>query len=181
MSVANEWDVELNMSMFFSHDSKKTNYWGRVFINGRQPNPQEHEDCSWCQRRKTRLLWLMWPSNQRILKDIRASSLRCSLKFFGRPSSSSLPCLPSQPMAARVITELHYKVWFTHILCIVFSLRLLDYDIVVEQVELPTLLGIENWTACSFSYSDAFFGLGGGCLGGGWPFFKPRWLQKIVR
>ena len=84
-------------------------------------------------------------------------------------------------MAARVITELHYKVWFTHILCIVFSLRLLDYDIVVEQVELPTLLGIENWTACSFSYSDAFFGLGGGCLGGGWPFSKPRWLQKIVR
>ena len=170
------------MTRRFFHMAKgKQTAKGVCFINGQQPNSQEHEDCSWWQRRKTRLLWPMWPSTEHILKDIRASSSRCSLKFFGRPSSSSLPCLPSQPMAARVITELHYKVWFTHILCIVFSLRLLDYDIVVEQVELPTLLGIENWTACSFSFSDAFFGLGGGCLGGSWFFSKPRWLQKIVR
>ena len=97
-------------------------------------NMKVAQQCSWCQRRKTQLLWLMWPSNQRILKDIRASSLRCSLKFFSRPSNSSLPCLPSQPMTARVITELHYKVWFTHILCIVFSCR-------TSRVTYPTW----NW------------------------------------
>ena len=98
------------MTRRFFHMAKgKQTAKGVCFINGQQPNSQEHEDCSWCQRRKTRLLWPMWPSTEHILKDIRASSSRCSLKFFGRPSSSSLPCLPSQPMTARVILELHCK------------------------------------------------------------------------
>ena len=45
-----------------------------LYSHKRQPNSQEHEDCSGWQRRKTRLLWLMWPSTQRIGKVIRASS-----------------------------------------------------------------------------------------------------------
>ena len=44
-----------------------------MFINERQPNSQEHEDCLEWQRRKTRLLWLMRPSTQCIGKDIGAS------------------------------------------------------------------------------------------------------------
>ena len=46
-------------------------------MNERQPNSLEHEKCSsleW-QHRKTRLLWLMWPSSQCLGKSIRASPL----------------------------------------------------------------------------------------------------------
>ena len=52
----------------------KTNC-SRRFMNKRQPNSREHEGCWGWQRRKTSLLWLMWPSTQRIGKDINASSL----------------------------------------------------------------------------------------------------------
>ena len=44
-------------------------------MNKRQPNSWEHEGCWGWLRRKTSLLWLMWPSTQRIGKDIKASSL----------------------------------------------------------------------------------------------------------
>ena len=44
-------------------------------MNKRRPNWQECEGCLGWQRRKTRLLWLLWPSTQRIGKDPRASSL----------------------------------------------------------------------------------------------------------
>ena len=47
---------------------------GLCFMNARQPNSQEHKDYSVWQRRKTRLLWLRWPSAQSIGKDVRASS-----------------------------------------------------------------------------------------------------------
>ena len=58
----------------FSCDENKTNC-SRRFMNKRQPNSREHEGCWGWQRRKTSLLWLMWPSTQRIGKDIKASSL----------------------------------------------------------------------------------------------------------
>ena len=38
---------------------------GVCFMNERQSNSQEHEDCSGWQQRNTRLQWLMWPSTQR--------------------------------------------------------------------------------------------------------------------
>ena len=44
-------------------------------MNKRQPNSWEHEGCWGWLRRKTSLLWLMWPSTQRIGKGIKASSL----------------------------------------------------------------------------------------------------------
>ena len=44
-------------------------------MNERQPNSSENKDCSGWQRRDTRLQLLMWPSTQRIGKDINASSL----------------------------------------------------------------------------------------------------------
>ena len=47
---------------------------GVCFMNTRHPNSQEHEDCQVWQRRKTRLLWPMWPSTRRIGKDIKVSS-----------------------------------------------------------------------------------------------------------
>ena len=53
----------------FSHDNYKTNRSSVCFMNERQPNLPEHEDCSGLQR----------PSTQRIRKDIRASS-----QFFSR-------------------------------------------------------------------------------------------------
>ena len=43
-------------------------------MNERRLNSLKHEDRSRWQRRKTRQQWLMWPSTQRIGKDIRASS-----------------------------------------------------------------------------------------------------------
>ena len=43
-------------------------------MNERQPNSPEHKDCSGWQHRRTWLQWLMWPSTQRIGKDIGASS-----------------------------------------------------------------------------------------------------------
>ena len=46
--------------LFFSHD--KQNARGMCDVNERQSNPQQHEDWSVGQRRKTRPLWLMWPS-----------------------------------------------------------------------------------------------------------------------
>ena len=53
--------------------TKQTAY-GVCFMNTRHPNSQEHEDCQVWQRRKTRLLWPMWPSTRRIGKDIKISS-----------------------------------------------------------------------------------------------------------
>ena len=53
--------------------TKQTAY-GVCFMNTRHPNSQEHEDCQVWQRRKTRLLWPMWPSTRRIGKDIKVSS-----------------------------------------------------------------------------------------------------------
>ena len=44
-------------------------------MNKRQPNSWEHEGCWGWLCRKTSLLWLMWPSTQRIGKGIKASSL----------------------------------------------------------------------------------------------------------
>ena len=43
-------------------------------MNERQPNSKEHKDSSGWQRRKTRLMWLMWPSTQPIGMYIKASS-----------------------------------------------------------------------------------------------------------
>ena len=43
-------------------------------MSQRQPNLQEQNDLSGIQRRKTRLLWLMWASTQRMGKYIRVSS-----------------------------------------------------------------------------------------------------------
>ena len=50
---------------------------------------REYEDRSGWQRHKTRLQWLMWPSTQRIGKDVRASSY-----FFTRRAADevSVPC-----------------------------------------------------------------------------------------
>ena len=53
---------------------RKQTVQGECFMNERQPNSPGHEDRSEWQRSKTRLQWLMWPSNQRIGKVIRASS-----------------------------------------------------------------------------------------------------------
>ena len=50
---------------------------GVCFMNERQPNSWELEDRSGWQRRNIRLLWLMWPSTQRI--GILEWALSCSL------------------------------------------------------------------------------------------------------
>ena len=55
-------------------------------MNEWQPNSPEHKDRSGWQRRDTRLQWLMWPSTQRIGKDIRASSY-----FFTRRAADVVP------------------------------------------------------------------------------------------
>ena len=48
--------------LFFSHDKQNARGMCDVNSNERQSNPQEHEDWSVGERRKTRPLWLMWPS-----------------------------------------------------------------------------------------------------------------------
>ena len=58
----------------FHMTSRKQTVQGECFMNERQPNSPEHKNRSGWQRRDTRLQWLMWPSTQRIGKDIRASS-----------------------------------------------------------------------------------------------------------
>ena len=58
----------------FHMTSRKQTVQGECFMNKRQPNSPQHEDHSRWQCRDTRLQWLMWPSTQRIGKDIRASS-----------------------------------------------------------------------------------------------------------
>ena len=55
------------------------------FTNEWQPNSQEHEDCSRWQRRKTWLLWPMWPYIQCFEQDIRAS-----FKLFTRREDDSI-------------------------------------------------------------------------------------------
>ena len=69
-----------------SHDKWKQTVQGECFVNERQPNSPEHKDRSGWQRRDTRLQWLMWPSTQRIGKDIGASSY-----FFTRRAADVLP------------------------------------------------------------------------------------------
>ena len=64
--------------------TKQTAY-GVCFMNTRHPNSQEHEDCQVWQRRKTRLLWPMWPSTRRIGKDIKVSSW-----FFTRGAADAI-------------------------------------------------------------------------------------------
>ena len=64
--------------------TKQTAY-GVCFMNKRHPNSQEHEDCQVWQRRKTRLLWPMWPSTRRIGKDIKVSSW-----FFTRGAADAI-------------------------------------------------------------------------------------------
>ena len=59
---------------FFTWQVENEAFKANFFINERHPNSPEHEDRSGWQRRKTWLQWLMWPSTQRIGKDIRASS-----------------------------------------------------------------------------------------------------------
>ena len=66
--------------------SGKQTVQGECFVNERQPNSPEHKDRSGWQRRDTRLQWLMWPSTQRIGKDIRASSY-----FFTRRAADVVP------------------------------------------------------------------------------------------
>ena len=44
-----------------------------VFYERTTAEFQKHEDRSWWHHRKTRLLWLLWPSTQWIGKDIRAN------------------------------------------------------------------------------------------------------------
>ena len=58
----------------FHMTSRKQTVQGECFKNERQPNSPEHKNRSGWQHRDTRLQWLMWPSTQRIGKDIRASS-----------------------------------------------------------------------------------------------------------
>ena len=58
---------------FFHMTSRKQTVQGECFINERQSNSPKYKDRSGWQRRDTRLQWLMWPSTQRIGKDIRAS------------------------------------------------------------------------------------------------------------
>ena len=60
--------------------SRKQPVQGKCFMNERQPNSPEHEDRSGWQRCKTRLQWLMWPSTQRIGKDIREGSYFFTLR-----------------------------------------------------------------------------------------------------
>ena len=64
--------------------TKQTAY-GVCFMNTRHPNSQEHEDCQVWQRRKTRLLWPMWPSTRRIGKDIKVNSW-----FFTRGAADAI-------------------------------------------------------------------------------------------
>ena len=64
--------------------TKQTAY-GVCFMNKRHPNSLEHEDCQVWQRRKTRLLWPMWPSTRRIGKDIKVSSW-----FFTRGAADAI-------------------------------------------------------------------------------------------
>ena len=71
-SVKSGQIVALKNKQGFSCDENKLL---KAFMNKRQPNSREHEGCWGWQRRKTSLLWLMWPSTQRIGKDINASSL----------------------------------------------------------------------------------------------------------
>ena len=70
----------------FHMTSRKQTVQGECFMNERQPNSSEHKDCSGWQRRDTRLQLLMWPSTQRIGKDIRASSY-----FFTRRAADVVP------------------------------------------------------------------------------------------
>ena len=58
----------------FHMTSRKQTVQGECFMSERQSNLPEHKDRSGWQGRDTRLQWLMWPSTERIGKDIRASS-----------------------------------------------------------------------------------------------------------
>ena len=73
-------EIRLNESsektrVFLHMAIRKQTAQGLCFMNEQQPNSKEHKDCSEWQSRKTRLLWLMLPSTQRISKNISASSL----------------------------------------------------------------------------------------------------------
>ena len=70
----------------FHMTSRKQTVQGECFMNEQQSNSPEHKDRSGWQRRDTRLQWLMWPSTQRIGKDIRASSY-----FFTRRAADVVP------------------------------------------------------------------------------------------
>ena len=70
----------------FHMTSRKQTVQGECFKNERQPNSPEHKNRSGWQHRDTRLQWLMWPSTQRIGKDIRASSY-----FFTRRAADVVP------------------------------------------------------------------------------------------
>ena len=70
----------------FHMTSRKQTVQGECFKNERQPNSPEHKNRSGWQHRDTRLQWLMWPSTQRIGKDIRANSY-----FFTRRAADVLP------------------------------------------------------------------------------------------
>ena len=84
VQITNSAELWLIKTIKFLHmPSRKQTVQGERFMNERKPNSPEHEDCSGWQHRKTRLQWLMWPSTQRIKKDIRASSNVFSLE--GRP------------------------------------------------------------------------------------------------
>ena len=73
-------------TQIFHMTSRKQTVQGEGFMNERQPNSREHRDRSGWQPRDTRLQWLMWPSTQRIGKDIRASSY-----FFTRRAAVVVP------------------------------------------------------------------------------------------
>ena len=70
----------------FHMTSRKQTVQGECFMNERQPNSPEHKNRSGWQHRDTRLQWLMWPSTQRIGKDIRANSY-----FLTRRADNVLP------------------------------------------------------------------------------------------
>ena len=62
-----QFEAHKNTRVFFHMAIRKQTDQGACFVNERQPNLKKHEDFSRWQRRKTRLLWLMWPS----IKTIR--------------------------------------------------------------------------------------------------------------
>ena len=112
---------------------RKQTAQGVCFKNKRQPNSREHESCWGWQRHKTRLLWLMWPSTQRIGKEIKASSL------FSR-------------RAADVISEIFFTATTgdrsrSHIILVSFWIYFLNTKLymLTSLAELPYVILKSNW------------------------------------
>ena len=128
---------------FFDMTSRKQTVQGECFMNERQPNSSEHKDCSGWQRRDTRLQLLMWPSNQRIGKDIRASSY-----FFTRRAAD---VLPEACFTART-EDRHDELTAMDLSVIAVAVALTPVWLVWILTVMPVWLYFSSFLFCSFLF-----------------------------